>query len=118
MVVLTRKEKRSLLLLIGCFALGALFYYLQEGEFASGKEYSVKINQKTTQRSKQNAKININEASQSELERLPGVGPRTAERILALREAKSRFYKIEDLLEVKGIGEKKLEHISKYIDVR
>jgi len=38
--------------------------------------------------------------------------------ILALREAKSRFYKIEDLLEVKGIGEKKLEHISKYIDVR
>jgi len=120
MVVLTRKEKRALLLLIGCFALGTLFYYWQEGEFASGKEYSVKINspQKATQVSNQNRKININEASQSELESLPGVGPRTAERILAHREAKGRFYKIEDLLEVKGIGEKKLQKISKYIDVR
>jgi len=56
-------------------------------------------------------KININLASKAELETLPGIGPILAERIIQYREEKGNFSSLSDLLEVKGIGEKKLEKI-------
>lgn len=52
------------------------------------------------------AKININRATQSELESLPGVGPKLAGRILDWRGANGNFNHIGDLLEVGGIGDK------------
>ena len=52
--------------------------------------------------------IDLNRASASELEALPGVGPVLAERIVAFREEHGRFEMVEDLLEVPGIGEAKL----------
>lgn len=52
-------------------------------------------------------KININRASASELDALPGVGPSTAEKIVADREANGPFATIEDLKRVSGIGDKK-----------
>ena len=51
--------------------------------------------------------ININSASQKELEALPGVGEKTAQKILQYR-ALQPFEQIEDLLNVQGIGEKRL----------
>jgi competence protein ComEA len=54
-------------------------------------------------------KVHINTATPSELEQLPGVGPVLAERIAAFREENGPFDTLEDLLDVSGIGESKLE---------
>ena len=51
--------------------------------------------------------VNVNTASQSELEGLPGIGPAMAKRIIAERE-KQPFQNVDDLLRVKGIGPAKL----------
>lgn len=50
----------------------------------------------------------LNRATATELERLPGVGPVLAERIVAHREENGPFGDVEDLLDVPGIGESKL----------
>jgi len=61
--------------------------------------------------------IDINKASKEDLERLPGIGPKTAEAIIAYRESHGLFERVEDLLQVKGIGPKKLEAIRNLITV-
>ncbi len=48
--------------------------------------------------------VNINTATQSELSRLPGIGPSKASAIIAYRERGRRFRRVEDLLRVRGIG--------------
>jgi competence protein ComEA len=50
--------------------------------------------------------INLNTANQAQLESLPGVGPKAAQRILEYRKQNGNFKKIEDLMNVKGFGEK------------
>jgi competence protein ComEA len=52
------------------------------------------------------APINLNTANVAQLETLPGIGKSTAERILEYREKSGGFKKIEDLMNVRGIGEK------------
>ena len=52
-------------------------------------------------------KININTADQEELETLPGIGPVLAQRIIEFRDEFGLFREVEDLLLVKGIGEKR-----------
>ena len=52
------------------------------------------------------APVNINTATQAQLESLPGVGAKAAERILEYRQKNGNFKKVEDLMNVKGIGEK------------
>lgn len=54
----------------------------------------------------QSALIDLNAATGMELETLPGIGPRTAERILEYRREHGRFERIEDLMDVRGIGER------------
>jgi competence protein ComEA len=48
--------------------------------------------------------ININTADQATLESLPGIGPAIAQRIIEYRQSQGRFQRIEDLMEVSGIG--------------
>jgi competence protein ComEA len=50
--------------------------------------------------------INLNTATAVELEALPGVGPATAARIVEYRQKQGGFKKIEDLMNVRGVGEK------------
>ena len=52
------------------------------------------------------APINLNTATQAQLETLPGVGAAMAQRILEYRQKNGNFKKVEDLMNVKGIGEK------------
>lgn len=63
------------------------------------------------------AVVNINEASESELEALPGVGPATAKAIVDYRTQNGRFRSVDDLLNVRGIGPAKLEQIKPYARV-
>jgi len=55
--------------------------------------------------------VNINTATLAELEMLPGIGPVSAQRIIDFRTERGPFSTIEQLVEVKGIGEKSLEKI-------
>lgn len=59
--------------------------------------------------------VNINSATQTELEELPGVGPVTAQSILAFRSEHGAFTAIDELLEVSGIGDATLAKIAPYV---
>ena len=50
--------------------------------------------------------VNLNTATAAELEQLPGIGAKTAGRIVDYRQKKGPFKKIEELMNVQGIGEK------------
>lgn len=63
-------------------------------------------------------KIDINHADTQELDKIPGVGEATAAKIISFREKNGRFSKIEDLMEVSGIGEKKFESMKDVITVK
>ena len=52
--------------------------------------------------------LDLNTATAAQLEALPGVGPATVEAILSYRKEKGRFRSVDELLEVRGIGEAKL----------
>ena len=59
--------------------------------------------------------VSLNNATQSDLETLPGVGPVLAARILQHRETQGRFETVEGLLEVPGIGEAKLASLRDFV---
>ncbi|MFN3406788.1 MAG: ComEA family DNA-binding protein [Caldimicrobium sp.] len=62
-------------------------------------------------------KIDLNKANLNQLKALPGIGEVTAKAIIDLREKKGGFKSIEELKEVKGIGEKKLEVLKNYLTI-
>ena len=63
-------------------------------------------------------KININKATQTELETIPGVGPSTALKIIEYREQNGKFSSIEDIKNVSGIGDAKYKKMKDYITVK
>lgn len=60
--------------------------------------------------------IDLNSASQQQLETLPGIGPKTAEKIIAFRK-QTLFQRVEDLMQVPGIAEKKLAAVRHLVKV-
>lgn len=63
------------------------------------------------------AKININTAPAAELETLPRIGPKVAQRIVDFRTKNGSFKRIEDIMKVQGIGEKIFDEIKELITV-
>jgi competence ComEA-like helix-hairpin-helix protein len=59
--------------------------------------------------------IDINKAGKNNFEKLPGIGPKTADKIIFYRDKIGRFTKLEELLRVKGIGKTKFNKIKKYL---
>lgn len=62
--------------------------------------------------------ININSARIDELVQLPGIGEKTAEKIIELRNQKGKFTKLEELMDVKGIGDVKFNKIKKFLYIK
>jgi competence protein ComEA len=62
-------------------------------------------------------RVNLNTADAAALDTLPGIGPATAQKILAWREQHGRFEAVEDLLAVGGIGEAKLDALRDLVTV-
>lgn len=73
--------------------------------------------QDTTNSQAITAKININNASQDQLQKVPGIGPVTASKIEAYRDANGAFTQIDQLLNIKGIGNATLEKMKPYITI-
>jgi competence protein ComEA len=61
--------------------------------------------------------VNINTASATELQQLPGVGAKTAARIIDYRQKKGPFKKVEELMNVRGVGEKNFLKLKPQITV-
>tara|TARA_R110002049_G_scaffold224693_7_gene396435 strand:+ start:2496 stop:2768 length:273 start_codon:yes stop_codon:yes gene_type:complete len=62
-------------------------------------------------------KVNLNTATKSELQALNGVGEATAAAIIQYREENGMFKSVEDLVNVKGIGSKKVEKLTDSVTV-
>ena len=62
-------------------------------------------------------KVNLTTATASQLEELPGVGPALAARIVEHRQKNGAFKSVEDVMAVKGIGEKNFSKIQGYLSV-
>ena len=62
--------------------------------------------------------VDLNQSSVKELQALPGIGPVLAERIRQYRREKGRFTSIEEITNVRGIGEKRFARLRPYIAVR
>ena len=63
-----------------------------------------------------NGKVSLNRASKEELMTLPGVGPKTADKIIEYRE-KNKFESIEDIKNINGIGDKTFERLKDLIQI-
>lgn len=63
-------------------------------------------------------KININKASEEDLQNIPGIGPSMAQKIVIYRKENGEFKSIEDLKNVSGIGDKKFESMREYISIK
>lgn len=103
-----------------------LAYILEDGQKIYIPNKNEKISQYITKNNgnnennntdKEDKKVNINTASQSELDELPGIGPSTAQKIIEYREENGNFETIEDVQNVKGIGDAKFEEIKDKITV-
>lgn len=63
------------------------------------------------------APVDINTATASDLESVPGIGPALARRIVGFREKNGAFASVDDLLKVQGIGEKSLAKLRPHVTV-
>jgi competence protein ComEA len=72
---------------------------------------------RSSQASTADTPIDLNQASAEQLTRLPGIGEALAKRIVDFREQHGPFKRVEDLMKVKGIGEKSFEKLRPYIKV-
>ena len=82
-------------------------------------EISICLSRHTSQSVKASPpRLNLNTATAAELEKLPGIGPKKAMDIIKLRKEKGKFTSIEELNQVKGIGEKTLQKLYHNVEVK
>lgn len=94
--------------------------YIPTNEEVLNKKEEEKATQNNIKDSKaisQSKKVNLNKATQTELETIPGIGPSTAMKILNYRKEKGNFKKIEELKEISGIGENKFNKMKDFIEI-
>lgn len=101
---------------------GAKIYVPAKGEESvetNSQEGKTTKNTKNISQDKEtkSKKININTATEEELDTLPGIGQATAQKIIEYRKENGKFSKIEDIKDVSGIGDSKFEKIKDLIEV-
>ncbi len=62
--------------------------------------------------------VNLNTATIEELDELPGIGPVIARRIVEFREKRGGFRRVEELLAIQGISERRWQELRKLVEVR
>ncbi len=143
MKFLTRQERFTILFLVLLFVIGTSLYLykLNHPSFApaytiedfderirttqkAGKTINYNLPAPPEQQSRSYKKapvskksVNINSASEAALVTLPGIGPVYAERIIAYREKHGAFSSIEEIMHIKGIGEKTFRKMEPYLTV-
>ena len=104
------KTEWLMLLLAGAFLVTLVLLYRQAAAVAPGTDYTISTQRRaletvTPEPPEPDGPVDINTAGLDELQRLTGVGPALAQRIIDYREEHGPFRTAEDLLEVQGIGE-------------
>ncbi|WP_050899167.1 MULTISPECIES: ComEA family DNA-binding protein [Marinitoga] len=79
-----------------------------------GGIFYIQTGNKRTEELNGEIKIDLYTASETQLTKIPGIGPKTAKKIIQYRE-KYGFSSVKDLMKIKGIGEKTYEKIRKYV---
>lgn len=90
-----------------------LIYVPKKGEATSAQWITTSLSNQDSQKQP----INLNLAQESDLVEVPGIGPSKAQSIIAYRDEKGGFKSVEDLKEIKGIGEKTFEKLKDYFTV-
>jgi len=120
---MTVTQKYAVLFIIVALSLGLLLHlfgrYRWYGAFIEVQQNAKNIQTDTLNGTTSSAdkieKIDVNTADVSTLTSLPGIGRETALRIVEYRVEKGLYGSIEELIDVYGIGPKKLEKIRKYV---
>ena len=89
--------------------------YFQTTQYDAGTEGG--SSGKAVRETENGSVVNINLASMSELQLLPGVGPSTAQKIVDYRQQNGKFQRIEDIKNISGIGEKTFENLKDFIEI-
>ena len=114
MLDLTKQEKVILIFLSLTFVTGLGISAYKKSAQATQlvvQPYKIEALEEADQFIEEERFININSSNLENLRRLPGVGEKLAERIVQYRSVHSAFTFKEELMQVKGIGEKKFEEI-------
>ena len=89
-----------------------LIYVPKKGERTGSQGTTASASTQSTQQP-----INLNLAQETDLVEIPGIGPSKAQSIIAYRDEKGGFKTVEDLKEIKGIGDKTFEKLKDYFTV-
>ena len=90
---------------VACLALIALLGATASAAAPAGKEES------------NSGPVDLNTASREQLMQVKGIGPALADRIVEFRKEHGPFRRVEDILKVRGVGEKSLEKLRPYLKV-
>ena len=91
---------------------------IPENNSSSMLSPSTSVTSSSSSSSKNTSKVNINKATEAELETIPGIGPSTALKIINYRNENGKFKSIEDVKNISGIGDAKYEKMKNYITIK
>jgi len=117
MLGFTRREIGVLLFLIIGFVVGfGVWMYREHWEPLPQISEEIEEKRQTDEEEiERKIQVSLNQATQKELETIPGIGPMIAKRIVLYREQRGDFHSIDELVNVQGIGKKTIEKMKPYL---